>query len=247
MTLYLPQISLPQISSVERYMQWLGIEHDPKAILTVKSILSDIDPTTLFGNHTLTVDRVHKKKQGAIVDAMIRLAYSRYTQGIFPVELSQKVADLQDKTEDSYLVYNTRRFPMATIKSKLFTPDDAEYFINTIFTVKEPWYFEEKTLQEVSRWATHPIYDIYHLKELKVSSMDAALDFVINKFNTYGIRSVGIFSQRVVEFIKEHNMANIRKIKADVKHSYHRQLLEEGYPLYWRDGKPWLYEITRAL
>jgi hypothetical protein len=178
---------------------------------------------------------------------MIRLAYSRYTNGVFPIELSRKLADLQDETEDSYLVYNSRRFPMATIKSKLFSPNDPDYFVNTLFTVHEPWYCKEKKVQEVSRWATHPVYDIYLLKDLKIHSMSTALKFLSTKFKTKGIPSIGIFSQRVVAFITENKMATIKKIKAQEKNSYARKELENKYPVYWREGQPWLYEITEAL
>lgn len=247
MTYFVPKVPITQVTSLELYLRWLKLDHDPAAVSVVEKLLSGINPNMVLDNSILSVRRISTKKEGETIDNIIRLSYSRYSNGMFPIDLCEEDRDFQHQLEDSYMVYNEHRFPMATIKSKLFVPSDEEYFINKLFTINEPWYYEEKLLQEASRWAAHPVYDIYRLAELKTEVMRSAFIHVVNKFDNKKIRTVGIFSQRVVQFIRKNKIAKVRKIKTTEKRNEVRVYLETHYPSYWRDGNPGVYEITKTL
>ncbi len=247
MSLLITDYSAMQTSPVENYISWLGISHDVKAVTTIRKLLANIQPHVFLDNGSFKIKRVENRNEGSYVDAIIRLSYSRYTEGTFPVELSRRVLDIKDSKEKSYMVYNQKEFPVATIMSKNFLPDDPVYFINTLFSIQEPWYFQQKKLHEISRWAAHPVYDIYHFHDIKLKAMKEALRFTFEKSQQEKTPTVAIFSERVVRFLRGNNVAVIRKLQAKEKDSPARNALKLNYPLYWRDGNPGVYEIVTIL
>ncbi len=247
MSFLVTDYSAMQTSPVENYLSWLGISRDEKALDTIRKLLANIHPHIFLDNQSFKVKHIETREEGSYIDAMIRLSYSRYTEGIFPVELSRRVLEIAEKKEKSYMVYNKKKFPVATIMSKTFIPDDPVYFINTVFSIREPWYFQQKKLHEISRWAAHPVYDIYQFHDVKTKVMKEAITFAFNKAQQERKPTVAIFSERVVSFIRKNTIADIRKLKTKIKESPIRNALQKNYPLYWRDGNPGVYEIIKTL
>lgn len=241
----IPKLQPVRNISVDKYLKWLKLDHNPEAITVVQNLLSDIHPIMIVQDNSLSVKNVSRKIDRQIVNDIIRLSYSRYSNGMYPIDLCKE--DSSSQLEHTYMVYNTYRFPMATIKSKLFVPNDHDYFINTLFTVQEPWYYKEKLLQEASRWAAHPVYDVYSLSALKTEVMRKAMTYVVSKYTDEKIRTVGIFSERVVQFIQNNDIAQIRRINVKKKTNAVRHMLEEQYGRYWQDGKPGVYELTTTV
>jgi hypothetical protein len=69
------------------------VGRDQKAITTLRNLLANIQLHIFTEVKSFKVKRVENREEGAYIDAMIRLSYSRYTEGIFPVELSRRVLD----------------------------------------------------------------------------------------------------------------------------------------------------------
>lgn len=226
-----------------RYLDWLNLANNITALNTLHGLLIDGTEPHHLQTDAITIKQASTTREHAIIDGIIRLAYSRYTNGYFPIELSKNLSE-QEKYEINYIAYSHLKFPLATLKSKIFSPQDKDYFVNQLFTVHESWYTEADVLHEVSRWAAHPLFDVYQSPQEKSVAMSQIMKHVYLHFEEHQMKTIGIFSERVAKYIQRFNILKLKKIKTSPKKNKLRENLETKYPLYWKADTPSVYLVS---